>query len=58
MQNVLQLPGARVCVSESCLDYNREGNLTLRQWLRSLRGPEEAGYFAQAFRIDSTNFGK
>lgn len=31
---------------KSCLDYRREGNLTLRQWLRSLRGIEEAGYFA------------
>ena len=31
---------------KSCLDYHREGNLTLRQWLRSLRGIEEAGYFA------------
>lgn len=31
---------------KSCLDYYREGNLTLRQWLRSLRGIEEAGYFA------------
>jgi predicted ATP-grasp superfamily ATP-dependent carboligase/ubiquinone/menaquinone biosynthesis C-methylase UbiE len=31
---------------KSCIDYHREGNLTLRQWLRSLRGIEEAGYFA------------
>ena len=31
---------------KSCLDYYREGSLTLRQWLRSLRGIEEAGYFA------------
>src|SRR5262249_28224020 len=31
---------------KSCLDYRREGSLTLRQWLRSLRGIEEAGYFA------------
>lgn len=31
---------------KSCLDYRREGNLTMRQWLRSLRGIEEAGYFA------------
>jgi D-aspartate ligase len=31
---------------KSCLDYYREGSLTVRQWLRSLRGIEEAGYFA------------
>src|SRR5215475_3435025 len=31
---------------KSSLDYYREGSLTLRQWLRSLRGIEEAGYFA------------
>jgi len=31
---------------KSCLDYRREGSLTIRQWLRSLRGIEEAGYFA------------
>jgi len=31
---------------KSCLDYYREGSLTLRQWLRSIRGIEEAGYFA------------
>ncbi len=31
---------------KSCLDYYREGSLTLRQWLSSLRGIEEAGYFA------------
>jgi D-aspartate ligase len=31
---------------KSCLDYYREGSLTFRQWLRSLRGIEEAGYFA------------
>jgi len=31
---------------KSCFDYYREGSLTFRQWLRSLRGIEEAGYFA------------
>jgi D-aspartate ligase len=31
---------------KSCLDYHREGSLTIRQWIRSLRGIEEAGYFA------------
>lgn len=31
---------------KSCLDYHREGSLTFRRWLRSLRGIEEAGYFA------------
>jgi D-aspartate ligase len=31
---------------KSCLDYRREGDLTIRQWLSSLRGIEEAGYFA------------
>jgi predicted ATP-grasp superfamily ATP-dependent carboligase len=31
---------------KSCLDYYREGSLTIRQWLGSLRGIEEAGYFA------------
>ena len=31
---------------KSCLDYYREGSLSVRQWLRSLRGIEEAGYFA------------
>jgi predicted ATP-grasp superfamily ATP-dependent carboligase/ubiquinone/menaquinone biosynthesis C-methylase UbiE len=32
---------------KSCLDYYREGSLTIRQWLGSLHGIEEAGYFAQ-----------
>lgn len=32
---------------KSCLDYYREGSLTFRQWLNSLRGIEEAGYFAR-----------
>jgi predicted ATP-grasp superfamily ATP-dependent carboligase/ubiquinone/menaquinone biosynthesis C-methylase UbiE len=31
---------------KSCVDYYREGSLTLSQWLNSLRGIEEAGYFA------------
>ena len=31
---------------KSSLDYHREGSLTIREWLRSLRGIEEAGYFA------------
>ncbi len=31
---------------KSCLDYYREGRLTFAQWLSSLRGIEEAGYFA------------
>jgi predicted ATP-grasp superfamily ATP-dependent carboligase/ubiquinone/menaquinone biosynthesis C-methylase UbiE len=31
---------------KSCIDYHREGSLTLLQWLRSLQGIEEAGYFA------------
>jgi predicted ATP-grasp superfamily ATP-dependent carboligase len=31
---------------KSCFDYYREGNLTFREWLRSLGGIEEAGYFA------------
>ena len=30
---------------KSCLDYYRDGNLTFRQWLKSLRGIEEFGYF-------------
>jgi len=31
---------------ESCLDYRREGSLTLRQWAASLRGIEEWAWFA------------
>jgi D-aspartate ligase len=31
---------------ESCLDYRREGSLTFRQWFSSLRGVEEAAWFA------------
>ena len=31
---------------ESCLDYRREGTLTLRGWVRSLRGVEETAWFA------------
>lgn len=30
---------------KSALDYYREGSLTIGQWLRSLRGIEECGYF-------------
>jgi predicted ATP-grasp superfamily ATP-dependent carboligase len=29
---------------KSCLDYHRDGNLTVAQWLKSLRGIEEFGY--------------
>jgi D-aspartate ligase len=31
----------------SSLQYRRDGKLTLRQWLASLRGIEELGYFAR-----------
>jgi predicted ATP-grasp superfamily ATP-dependent carboligase len=31
---------------KSCLDYRREGKLTFWQWLHSLHGIQEAGYFA------------
>ncbi len=31
----------------SCLDYRREGQLTLRQWFGSLRGIDEAAWFAR-----------
>jgi D-aspartate ligase len=31
---------------ESCLDYRREGTLTLREWVRSLRGVQELAWFA------------
>jgi predicted ATP-grasp superfamily ATP-dependent carboligase len=31
----------------SSLQYRRDGKLTLRQWLASLRGVEELGYFAR-----------
>ena len=31
----------------SCLQYRRDGRLTLRQWAASLRGVEETGYFAR-----------
>jgi predicted ATP-grasp superfamily ATP-dependent carboligase len=30
---------------KSCLDYHRDGQLTLRQWWESLKGIEELGYF-------------
>jgi predicted ATP-grasp superfamily ATP-dependent carboligase len=30
---------------KSCLDYYRDGNLGVGQWLKSLRGIEEFGYF-------------
>ena len=30
---------------KSCLDYRRDGKLTLRGWWKSLRGVEEFGYF-------------
>ncbi len=30
----------------SCLDYHRDSKLTFSQWLKSLRGIEETGYFA------------
>lgn len=30
----------------SCLQYRRDGKLTLRQWIGSLKGVEEMGYFA------------
>ena len=30
---------------KSCLDYRRDGKLTLRGWWQSLRGIEELGYF-------------
>jgi D-aspartate ligase len=30
----------------SCVEYHRQGNLTLRQWFVSLQGIEETGYFA------------
>jgi predicted ATP-grasp superfamily ATP-dependent carboligase len=31
---------------QSCLQYRRDGKLTLRQWAASLRGVQELGYFA------------
>jgi D-aspartate ligase len=31
---------------KSCLDYRRDAKLTFSQWLKSLRGIEEAAYFA------------
>ena len=30
---------------KSCIDYYRDGNLTIREWCESLRGIEELGYF-------------
>jgi D-aspartate ligase len=32
---------------ESSLDYRREGTLTIGAWLRSLRGVDEAAWFAR-----------
>ena len=45
------LPGRKWIVEDidllSCYHYHREGSLTLRGWLRSLRGIHEAAYLAK-----------